>query len=886
MAQEWPFIFTSVYLPCTSDPLKRVLKLGGSLSETRTDGDSQDRRVHARDDVTIIVAAPRASLSFGTRRTIAIFAGPSRFLEVARITDGEQGIRNSCFRRGPSAIILRSPMEQSRPSLSDDLSGLTTSEAQRLLAEYGPNAVSQEGEHRLRALLAKFWAPVPWMLEAAVVLELILHKAAEASVIAALLVFNAALSYIQENNAQKAVALLRRRLTIEVRVLRDGAWQRLPAESLVPGDLIHLRIGDIVPADARIADGNVLIDQSAITGESTPAEATAGDTAYTGGIVKRGEVTAVVRATGSRTYYGKTAELVRHAKAAGHLQQMIFTIVKYLVAIDLALAALVFLYALRAGIVIDDVAPFCLMLLVASVPVALPATFTLASAIGTRELVQRGVLVSRLSAIEDAAAMDILASDKTGTLTKNELSLAAVVPMPPYSDVDAIRFAAIASDEATQDPIDLAILSAARARGVSRSEYVVQKFVPFDPSTKRSEAVVQYRTDQVHVAKGAAAAVATLVGSSAIPAADELAAQGYRVLAVAAGPEDKLQLIGLLALLDPPRDDSRKLVEDLHNLGIRVLMITGDSPATATTVAAQVGITGGTCSAGRLHAEIGTVAQECSVFGGVFPEDKFRLVRALQQSHHIVGMTGDGVNDAPALKQAEVGIAVSNATDVAKAAASVVLTSPGLGDIVSAIQTSRRIYQRMLTYTLNKIIKTVEVALFLTIGVLLTKMLVITPLLIVLLLFTNDFVTMSIATDRVSFSKRPDRWQIRGLILAALPLAALLAFFSLLILFIGRAVLFLSTSQIQTLAFLMLVFGGQGTVYLVRARGHFWKSRPSAWMLWSSAADIAIVAALAIQGTWMAPLRPSLVGALLGAVGSYLFLVDYLKVAIFRRLGS
>jgi H+-transporting ATPase len=312
-------------------------------------------------------------------------------------------------------------------------------------------------------------------------------------------------------------------------------------------------------------------------------------------------------------------------------------------------------------------------------------------------------------------------------------------------------------------------------------------------------------------------------------------------------------------------------------------MITGDGPATARTVATQVGITGGACPPERLRADPERAASECDVFAGVFPEDKFQLVRALQHAGHIVGMTGDGVNDAPALKQAEVGVAVANATDVAKAAASIVLTNPGLSDVVSAIETSRRIYQRMLTYTLNKIIKTIEIALFLSLGVVLMHVLVVTPLLIVLLLFTNDFVTMSIATDRVSFSKRPDRWRIKTLVLTAAPLAGLLVLFSLSVLFAGRNILALSTAQIQTLAFLTLVFGGQGTIYLVRERGHFWHSQPSRWMLLSSIADLVIVGILATRGILMASLPLFVVEGLLGAVVVYLFVVDCLKIAIFRH---
>jgi H+-transporting ATPase len=762
--------------------------------------------------------------------------------------------------------------------------GLTASQAAELLSKFGPNAVAEEHAHPFAALAGKLWAPVPWMLEAAVVLELLLHRNIEAGVIALLLVFNAALSFVQESNAQRALALLRRRLSIQVRVLRDGVWQRLPAEQLVPGDVIHLRVGDLVAADSRITDGNVLVDHSAVTGESTPADAGPGSTLFTGGVIRRGEATGLVTATGSRTYFGKTAELVREAKAAGHLQQMIFTVVKYLVAFDLVLAVLVFAFALTHGIGAQDILPFCLMLLVASIPVALPATFTLASALGTRELAQRGVLVSRLSAIEEAAAMDTLATDKTGTLTKNELSLASVSALAPYTETDVIRLAALASDPATQDPIDLAILDAARARAVSTGDYAVVKFVPFEPSTKSSEVLVRHGEETLRIVKGAPPAIAALTGTAA--ETDQLAAAGYRVLAVAAGSEQRLATAGFVALLDPPRPDSAELVQDLHELGIRVLMITGDGPATARTVAAQVGIGGEACSPDRLRANLDGAAKECNVFAGVYPEDKYHLVQALQRAGHVVGMTGDGVNDAPALKQAEVGVAVANATDVAKAAASIVLTSPGLVDVVSAVETSRRIYQRMLTYTLNKIIKTLEVALFLSLGVIFTRTLVVTPVLIVLLLFTNDFVTMSIATDRVSFSRTPERWRIRSLMLTAAPLAGLLVLFSLCVLFFGWHVLRLGLGEIQTLAFLTLVFGGQGTVYLVRERGHLWRSRPSRWMLLSSLADLALVSLLALWGVLMSPLSPLVVGGLLSAVMLYLFLIDYLKIGILRRFGT
>lgn len=763
--------------------------------------------------------------------------------------------------------------------------GLSSLEAAERLKQYGPNAVAEERAHPARALLGKFWASVPWMLEAVIVLQLVLGKFDEAIIIAALLVVNAILSFVQESRANKALALLKRRLAVQARVRRGGRWQLIPAPELVPGDAVHLRLGDLAPADIRLSDGQLLLDQSALTGESLPVESGRGAVAYAGAIVKRGEATGEVTATGSRTYFGKTAELVRTAKTVSHLESIIFTIVKYLVILDVALVAVLLAYALTTGMPLTEVIPFALILLVASVPVALPATFTLATALGARELARRGVLVTRLSAIEEAAAMDLLASDKTGTITENRLTLAALKPSAPHSEDELLRLAALACDEATQDPIDLAILNAAQSRGLLAEVPPRLRFIPFDPATKRSEVLFQQDGAPWRVLKGAPRVIAALSASAPDVSAEveRLAADGYRVLAVAAGKGDSLELIGLLALHDPPRVDSRDLVQNLRELGVRVLMVTGDGLATARTVAAAVGIGGRACPREDLDAAVGDHAASCDVFARVFPEDKFRLVQALQRAGHVVGMTGDGVNDAPALKQAEVGIAVSNATDVAKASASLVLTNPGLTDVLAAVETSRRIYQRMLTYTLNKIIKTIEIAVFLSLGVMLTGTFIITPLLIVLLLFTNDFVTMSIATDRVSFSRRPDRWNIRTLVLTGGALAGFILVLSFGVFFAARAWLDLSLSQLQTLIFLLLVFSGQGTVYLVRSRRHFWHSAPSHWLLLASAADIAVVSVLATRGVLMTAIPPALVAVLLALVFVYLTLVDFVKVRIFRR---
>jgi H+-transporting ATPase len=762
--------------------------------------------------------------------------------------------------------------------------GLTSELAAERLAQFGENAIPESKQNPILAFLKKFWAPVPWMLEITILLELYLGKNVEAIVIGALLIFNAILSYIEENRAQNALSLLRQKLTVQSRTRRDGRWQLIPARDLVPGDVIHLRMGDLVPADTRLSDGLIEIDQSSLTGESVPVEGKPGHTAFAGSVVIRGEATGEITSTGVHTKFGKTAELVREAKTVSHLEEVIFSIVKYLIIADAILVTLVLGYALYAQIAWHQILPFALIILIASVPVALPATFTLATTLGAAELAKQGVLVARLSAIEEAAAMTILASDKTGTITENRLTLNSVHAFPPYGDEDVVRLGAQASRSATQDPLDLAIIEGARNRNVDLiGERLSYK--PFDPATKRSEALVQLEDgSRIQVVKGAPKTVTSLAGGLDIDAdVSALAGLGNRVLAVAAGPETgPLQLVGLLGLQDTIRPDSRDLINALGQLGVRVMMVTGDEPLTAKVVAGQVGIPGEPCPAEVLRGEMVSSALDCNIFAGVYPEDKFHLVQGLQKSGLIVGMTGDGVNDAPALKQAEVGIAVSSATDVAKAAASLVLTDPGLSNILVAVEESRRIYQRMLTYTLNKIIKTFQISLFLSLVFIFTGVFVVTPLLIILLLFANDFVTMSISTDNVSYSRKPDRWNVPPLVVASFALALPVLLLSFVFFYVANYVLRLPTGQLQTLMFIMLVFTGQANVYLVRERRHFWKSTPSRWMLLGTLADIVIVSILATQGILMIAIPFSFIIFSLLAVGLYLPCIDWWKIFVFR----
>ena len=763
--------------------------------------------------------------------------------------------------------------------------GLTSATAIDLLKRFGPNEVKERHESPWLALARKFWAPVPWMLEAAVFLTLILGRQEDAVIISFLLLFNAVLSYAQENRAGNALSLLRERLAVSTRVLRDGEWRLIPARELVPGDVVHVRVGDVVPADLRLLDGDLQLDQSALTGESLPRESVATETVYAGSTVQRGEATAEVAATGANTSFGKTTQLVQAARTATHLESTILTIVKYLMAVDVALVLGVLLYALGAQIPVVEVLPFALIILIASVPAALPATFTVAQALGAVEMARHGVLVTRLSAIEEAAMMDVLCTDKTGTITENRLSLGDMQVYPPFTPDQLLDLAALASDAASQDPIDLAILQARPTAGPS-SGYSRLSYTPFDPATKRTEATVSKGGEELRVVKGMPEIVATMVAeaSADLPLQMEaLASKGARVLAVAVGSGGNLRLAGLLGLVDRPRPDSQDLIAQLVHLGVRVKMMTGDTVATALAIAKQVGIGLQVCDRREAQADTSEAASRCDIFPGVFPEEKFSLVQSLQQAGHVAGMTGDGVNDAPALKQAEVGIAVATATDVAKAAASMVLTTPGLVDVVSAIETSRRIYQRMLTYTLNKVIKTFQIALFLSVAFFLTRQFVVTPFLLVLLLFANDFATMSIATDHVGYSAKPDRWHIGSLVAAAgvLSLGALAE--SFLVLYLAKDLLGLPLPQVQTLVFTMLVFSGQASLYLVRVRRHFWTASPSRPLMIATLVDVTAVAILASQGLLMTAVPLPLVLAVLGVALLFMVLMDPGKVALFRR---
>ena len=767
---------------------------------------------------------------------------------------------------------------------TDGVPGLTSDQARELLAKYGPNAMPDTAIQPWRMALAKFWAPVPWMLEAAIILQAALHEYIEAAVIAGLLVFNAALGFFQEGRAQATLAALKSRLALTASVRRDGAWKNIPATELVPGDTIKLSLGGVVAADVKLIDGSILLDQSMLTGESVPIEAGAGLQTYAGALVRRGEATATVTATGVHTKFGHTAELVRTAHVESTQQKTVVRVVRNLAIFNGFIILLLVAYAHDRKMPVGEIIPLVLTAVLASIPVALPATFTLAAAIGAKALARLGVLPTRLSAVDEAATLDVLCSDKTGTLTLNELALTTVHPETGFDEAYLLGMAALASSDGGQDPVDTAIRTAA-AKSKLADMPKLTKFVPFDPSKKMSEATaIDANGGTVRVVKGAFAVVIKLTEAmpTAAATAQQLEEKGFRVLAVAVGTATAMRLAGLISLSDPPRTDASELVKELYALGVRTVMVTGDAPATAEIIAKAVGLEGAICPPGPIPASVRP--EEFAVFAGVLPEDKYHIVQAFQKSGHTVGMCGDGANDAPALRQAQMGIAVSTATDVAKSAAGIVLTKPGLEGVVAAVKEGRVTFQRILTYTLNSVTKKIVQVLFLAAGLIMTGHAILTPMLMVIIMITGDFLGMSLTTDNVRPSPKPNAWRVGNLTIAGVFMGLCELVFCICVLAIGKFRLGLGIDTLRTLAFVVIVFGNQATTYVNRARKRLWSTRPSIWLVLSSVVDLSLASTLAICGIAMLPLPLLVVGGTLVGAVVFALIVDTAKAPVFKRL--
>jgi len=740
--------------------------------------------------------------------------------------------------------------------------GLTAEEARRRLTEYGYNEVPEKKADPILRFAVKLWGLTPWMLEFTVVMEWVLGKYLEAYVIVGLLVFNAIMSFVQEEKANSAVDLLRQKLAVNARVKRGRAWALISARELVPGDVVRLRAGDLTPADVQVAEGRVEVDQSALTGESLTVERKLKDTLYSGSVIRSGEVTGIVTATGLKTYFGKTAELVQMAKPKLHIEEMTTKVVRWLLAMVVASVVAGMGLALLRGINLAEIAPLTVILLVSAIPVALPTMFTISMALGSLELSRKGAIVTRLDAVEDAATMDVLCADKTGTITMNHLTLADVLPVGRHRKEEVVLYGALASQEANQDPIDLAFISKAREMQLPLTSYTQVSFTPFDPSTRRTEATIMLKDEQIYVAKGA---VKTIMGlcknrneelNNMEQGMEELAAKGYRILAVArGGSKEEAELIGVAALYDKPREDSPRLMSELKKLGISVKMLTGDALPIAREVAIQAGLSDRISRVADLRNSIENkdtlkALEESDGFAEIYPEDKYLIVKGLQSRGHVVGMTGDGVNDAPALKQAEVGIAVSNATDIAKKASSVVLSLEGFGGIFDMVVIGRMVYQRIASWTINKIIRTFKRVVFIVLAFVLTGKFVVSTFNMILLLFLSDYVTLSISTDNVRYAEKPEKWNTTGLVKLGVSYGSLIILESLLILYLGLGYFGLDTNleRLQTFIFVWLTLSGYYTVLSIRERRHFWMSKPSTWLALALVLNTLIVYAISVMG--------------------------------------
>jgi len=761
------------------------------------------------------------------------------------------------------------PLAALEKKLASSPDGLSQAEAQKRLAQYGPNEIEEKKTNPFLQFLGYFWGPIPWMIEAAVILSAIDRHWPDFFIILVLLLANAVVGFWEEHQAGNAIEALKAKLALKARAKRDGQWVGTAARALVPGDVIHLRLGDIVPADARLLDGDEIeVDQSALTGESLPAARQSGEAVFSGSIVRQGEIDALVYATGANSYFGKTARLVQEAHTVSHFQRAVLRIGNTLILLAVALVAVIIMVALFRGDPVLTTLQFALVLTVAAIPVAMPTVLSVTMAVGARLLARKQAIVTRLAAIEELAGVDELCSDKTGTLTQNKLTLGDPFGASGVPADQVILNAALASRADGRDAIDLAVLGGLKDDAALKG-YQVVHFQPFDPVHKRTEATVKAAGGKTFkVTKGAPqvilalAANAAQVGPAVEKAVDEFAARGFRSLGVArADQEGQWQFLGVLPMFDPPREQAKATIATARQMGIGVKMVTGDALAIARETAAKLGLGTNILDASGFgdtkHHETAQLAQsieQADGFAQVFPEHKFHIVDVLQQRGHIVGMTGDGVNDAPALKKADCGIAVSGATDAARAAASIVLMTPGLSVIIDAIQESRKIFQRMNSYAIYRIAETLRVLLFMTLAILIFNFYPLTAVMIVMLALLNDGAILSIAYDNVHYKDQPEAWDMPVVlgIAAVLGVIGPLAAFGLF--YLAERVYHLDRAHTQTLMYLMLSVAGHLTIFLTRTRGPFWSIRPAPF-LWVAVLGTQILATLiAVTGLFMTPL--------------------------------
>ncbi len=779
--------------------------------------------------------------------------------------------------------------------LSSDKRGISSSDAQKRLQEYGPNEIFEKKENPIIKFLKYFWGPMPWLIEVAIILSAVIQHWVDLGIISTLLVLNAVVGFYQEHQASNAIELLKEKLALKARVLRDGKWDEIPAKGLVPGDIIHIGSGDIVPADVKLMD-EISVDESALTGESLPVEKKALDIAYSGSVVNQGEANALVIATGMNTYFGKTAQLVEKAKTQSFLQKTVIKIGDYLIIIAMIMVTTIFIASLFRHQSFFETLQFALVLVVASIPVALPAVLSVTMAVGAVALAKKEAIISKLVAIEEMAGVDILCLDKTGTITKNKLKLEEITPFGGFKEEDVLLYGRLATQKDSKDPIDTAVLSKAKEKSIKIKGYKINKFKPFDPVSKRTEASINNREGKhFKVSKGAPQVILSLTGEDKEIAdkmneyVDKFAEKGYRALGVAKTDElGKWQYVGLFGFYDPPREDSAETIKTAESMGINVKMVTGDHIAIAKDISKEVNLRTKIIIpksfVDKSDRKAGKVVEEADGFAEVFPEHKYHIVELLQDRGHIVAMTGDGVNDAPALKKANVGIAVAGATDAAKSAASIVLTQPGISVIIDSIKQSRKIFQRMNNYAIYRITETIRVLFFITLSILIFQFYPITALMIVLLALLNDAPIMTIAYDNVKYSNDPEKWDLRIILGIATFLGVLGVIESFLVLYLGLNILQLSLPVLQSFIYLKLSVAGHLTVFMARTKGHFWEVRPAPQLFIATMATQLIATLITVYGILLPAMGWLLASIIWAEALTAFFIIDAIKVRFYKLL--